>query len=72
MLSLRGFECVWFIKFRGVQVVMLVMSAKTTDVSLHKCASTYFPKGLQSSESFRTSCTPDCFEIMDSAVTKYH
>ena len=36
----------WFIKFRGVQVVMLVMSAKTTDVSLHKCASTYFPTGL--------------------------
>ena len=27
---------------------------------------------LQSSESFRTSCTPDCFEILDSALTKYH
>ena len=28
-------------------------------------------KHLQSSEFCKASCTPDCFEILDSAVTKY-
>ena len=28
-------------------------------------------KHLQSSEFCRASCTPDCFEILDSAATKY-
>ena len=55
---------------------MLVMLVKPADISPHECAGTYFPTGLQalehlqSSEFCRTSGTPDCFEILDSAATK--
>ena len=28
-------------------------------------------QGVQGSEFCRASCTPDCFEILDSAATKY-
>ena len=77
MLSLRGYARVWSINFR-VQVVMLVMSVKPADTSPYECASTYFQnrssnvfKHLQSSEFCRASCTPDYFEILDSAATKH-
>ena len=74
---MRGFAPVCFKNFR-VHVVMLVMMVKPADISSLECVSTYFPTGLrtffrllQSSESCRTSCTPDCFQILDSATTKY-
>ena len=73
---MRGFAPVCFKNFR-VQVVMLVMLVKPADISSLECVSTYFPTGLrtffrllQSSESCRTSCTSDCFQILDSAATK--
>jgi len=74
MLSLRGYVRVWSINFR-VQVVMLVMLVKPADTSprehlLSDRSSNVF-KHLQSSEFCRASCTPDCFEILDSAATKY-
>ena len=68
---MSGFAPVWFINF-CVQVVMLVMLVKPADISPHECdrPSDVF-RHLQSSESCGTSCIPDCFQILDSAATKY-
>ena len=46
MLSLRGFAPMWFINFR-VQVVMLVVLVKLSDISPHQCVSICFPTGLR-------------------------
>ena len=62
MLSLRGFAPVWFINFR-LRVVMLVYVGET---------SRHFSRPhVQSSGSCRTSCTLDCFQVLDSAATEY-
>ena len=58
------------------RIVMLVMLVKPADVSPQEFAGTSDRSSnafrhLQSSESCRTSCTPDCFQILDSAATKY-
>ena len=77
MLSLRGYARAWSTNFR-VQVVMLVyvgetsrhLSTRVREHLLSDRSSNVF-KHLQSSEFCRASCTPDCFEILDSAATKY-
>ena len=58
------------------RIVMLVILVKPADVSPQEFAGTSVRSSnvfrhLQSSESCRTSCTPDCFQILDSAATKY-
>ena len=58
-----------------VQAVMLATSAK--HFSTHVCddrssdRSSHIFKHLQSSEPCRNSCSSDCFEIIDSASTKF-
>ena len=53
------------------QVVMLVMLVKRVREHLLSDRSSKVFKHLQSSEFCRASCTPDCFEILHSAATKY-
>ena len=65
-------------KFVLVLAVMLAISAKTgrhfsTRVREHLSSdkSSHIFKHLQSSERCRQSCAADCFEILDSAPTKF-
>ena len=58
------------------RIVMLVMLVKPADVSPQAFAGTSDRSSnvfrhLQSSGTCRTSCTPNCFQILDSAAAKY-